>query len=85
MSRISPSASPTSFPSSLSKSQSSLHHLTSNFAVPRSLKSSPDPKLKSLRFSGKKGSRSPIGVRCNSSIWPGGPGSGTIFLGVFFF
>ncbi|KAF7825717.1 hypothetical protein G2W53_016881 [Senna tora] len=72
---ISPSASQTPFSCSLSKPQSCFHHFPSNLALPRTLSCPTDPKLKLVRFSGKRGSHT-IGVRCNSSIWPGGPGSG---------
>ncbi|KAI9116173.1 hypothetical protein K1719_013103 [Acacia pycnantha] len=69
---VSPSASAVPFSCSLPKPQFPLHHLSWNSVVPCT---SSCPKLKGLRFASRTGYQN-IGVRCNSSIWPGGPGSG---------
>ncbi|KAI4356434.1 hypothetical protein L6164_000456 [Bauhinia variegata] len=75
VSGILPSPCPTDFHTSLSKPLASFHHFSSNLAVPRTLSCSSNPNLKAISSSGKRGSQT-IGFRCNSSIWPGGPGSG---------
>ncbi|XP_028773101.1 uncharacterized protein At4g13200, chloroplastic [Neltuma alba] len=72
MSGASPSAPPAPCSCSLSKPQLPLHLLSWNSVVPCT---SSCPKLKGFRFASKRGYQN-IGVRCNSSIWPGGPGSG---------
>ncbi|TKY68596.1 hypothetical protein E2542_SST04852 [Spatholobus suberectus] len=61
---LSPSASPT-----LSKTYASFCPLFSNFAVPSSSKST------HIELPRTKGSQN-TGLRCNCSIWPGGPASG---------
>ncbi|RDX88690.1 putative protein, chloroplastic [Mucuna pruriens] len=61
---LSPSASPTLF-----KTYASFCPLFSNFAVP------PSSNSARVELPRKRGSQN-TGLRCNCSIWPGGPGSG---------
>ena len=61
-------------PSPLSRSMAaSFNQFPTTLIVPRTSLCS-NPNLKFISFSGKRGSQT-LSVRCNSSIFPGGPGS----------
>ncbi|KAK7350251.1 hypothetical protein VNO77_08609 [Canavalia gladiata] len=72
---LSLSASPTTFSSpTLSKTYSSFFPLFSNFAV-HSFSSSSSTKPRRVELRPQRASQN-TALRCNCSIWPGGPGSG---------